>query len=71
MIKKRKLSINERKLIADFLANIGVAWFAAGVIGVFITRPKNIIDITLQIFWGIAFSGGFLRLGLFSLKHAE
>lgn len=63
-----KLSVAQRKVIADFLANIGVAWFAAGVIGAFLSSPKNILELIIPLIWGISFSAGFLRLALFFTK---
>jgi len=64
----KKLSVGQQRLIAEFLSNIGVAWFAAGVISSFSAWPKNLLDTAVSLVWGIAFSTGFLRAGLFFAK---
>lgn len=61
-------SVGQRKLIADYLAQIGVAWFAVGVISVFIGEKKTIIDTVASISWGLGFSASFLGAGTSLLK---
>ena len=58
----------QKRLIADFFANIGVAWFAAGVIGVFVGGQRSINDIFISLSWGIFFSFVFLSAGTITLK---
>ena len=67
----QKLSVGQRKLIAEFLSDIGVAWFAAGVITSFTSWPKDLSESIISFMWGIAFSGGFLRAGLFFMKGVK
>ncbi len=42
-------------LSLDFLANIGVAWFAAGVIAPFFVT-KKFVDILASGLWGLLFA---------------
>lgn len=64
----KKFRNEQKKLLADFLANIGVAWFAAGVIGLFISGAKNIIDAVLSLVWGFGLSAIFLWFGMIVVK---
>ncbi|KKQ25043.1 MAG: hypothetical protein US40_C0004G0081 [Candidatus Roizmanbacteria bacterium GW2011_GWC2_37_13] len=59
----------ERQLVAEFFSNIGVAWFTAGVIGVFIDQRRNINEIFYSIIWGIFFSSIFLLVGVKLIKR--
>jgi len=65
---RKRFSSGQRKLIADYFAQIGVAWFATGVIGIFIGGVKTIIEILGSLSWGIGFSVLFLLIGTFILK---
>jgi hypothetical protein len=56
------------KLVSEFLSNIGVAWFTAGVIGIFISGAKGYNEILTSLGWGIGFSSFFLFSGMISLK---
>lgn len=56
------------KLVAEFLSNVAVAWFAAGVIGIFVGGVRNVSDILASLTWGIAFSFVFLWAGTSFLK---
>ncbi|MBL7078571.1 hypothetical protein ISS42_02855 [Candidatus Shapirobacteria bacterium] len=60
----KKLPLNQRRLLSEFLANIGVAWFAGGVIApVFINQ--NLPEIIIPAFWGVSLTTLSL---LFSLR---
>jgi len=52
----KKLSNKAKQLIAEFLSNIGVAWFAAGVIGVFLGGAKTFSQIIISVGWGLLLS---------------
>ncbi|MDP3994381.1 MAG: hypothetical protein Q8P91_00935 [bacterium] len=56
------------KLIAEFLTNIGVAWFGVGVIGVFAGGAKSVVNILISLSWGTFFSVLFLWIGISFLK---
>lgn len=65
------VSFGQRKLAADFLTNIGVAWFAAGVIGLFVGGSKNLTDLFISLGWGIGFSVIFFLVGFRMLKGVQ
>lgn len=58
----------EKQLVAEFFSNIGVAWFAAGVIGAVIREKKNIEDIVISLSWGLFLSSIFLLFAIISLR---
>jgi hypothetical protein len=47
-----KLSLDQRKVLSEFLANLGVAWFAGGIVAPILTL-KNISDIYFPGIWGL------------------
>lgn len=64
----KEIVFNQNKLIADFLANVGVAWFAAGVIGAFFNKNLDFIQALSSIGWGLAFSSLCLLLATSIIK---
>jgi hypothetical protein len=64
----KRFSAEQRKLIADYFSQIGVTWFAAGVIGIFIGGVKTTIEIFSSLSWGVGFSVLFLLMGTFIIK---
>jgi len=60
--------LERRRLIAEFLSNIGVAWFAAGVIGIFVNRVNSFAEIAKSLIWGPGFSIAFLSIGASMIK---
>jgi len=66
-----KLAIGQRRLIGEFLANIGVAWFVAGVVNPFVSRPKSWEELAASLIWGVSFAVGFLRAGIFFVKGVK
>jgi hypothetical protein len=63
MAEKRIESTAKLKLVAEFFSNVAVAWFAAGVIGVFVGGVKSLSDAFISLSWGISFSFVFLLIG--------
>lgn len=63
-----KKNSDRSKLVSEFLSNIGVAWFTAGVVGIFISGAKSYNEILTSLGWGIGFSSFFLFSGIISLK---
>ena len=63
-----QIIFEQRKLISNFFANIGVAWFAAGVIGIFVNQMTDNNDIFISLAWGLGYSFLFLYLGMYVLK---
>lgn len=45
--------VGERKVYSEFFTNLAVAWFSAGVISPFFTRPKSIEEIVLLTVSGV------------------
>lgn len=66
-----KVSVGQKKLIAEYFANIGVAWFGGGVITTFLTTPENLQKSLVAIIVGLAFSGLFIFLGFYLMKGAK
>lgn len=66
-----KISAKQKQLIAEFLTNIGVAWFAGGVIGVFIGKPESIFTIIGSFSWGIVLSLVSLWSGVLLIKGGK
>jgi len=58
----------QKRLIAEFLANIGVAWFAAGVIGIFVNKTSLLDEAMRSLSWGLGFSSLFLFAGTVIIK---
>ena len=59
-----QLTESERRPIAEFWANVGVAWFVAGVINPFLVHPDRWWKIVFSFLWGILFAGGSLKVGI-------
>jgi hypothetical protein len=55
---------SEKQLVAEFFSNIGVAWFSASVIGVFVGQKKNFSEILFSTVFGLIFSILFLFFGV-------
>ena len=66
-----RFDIGQKRLVAEFLANIGVAWFTAGVIGIFIASTISLTQVISSLSWGIILSIMFLGLGSFLLKGVK
>jgi len=64
-----KLSLNQRKVLAEFCANFAVAWLAGGIIGPYVSEfnPKNIIQIVLTS----VVSAGILMMLMLSLVKGD
>lgn len=64
-------AFEQKKLIANFLANVGVAWFAGGVIGIFINNLTDKYEIISSLIWGLGFGFLFLYYGVLMLKSSQ
>lgn len=60
---KRKVK-RESQLVAEFFSNIGVAWFAGGVISAFSRGFGEFFQSLISIIWGIVLSLVFLFVGI-------
>lgn len=63
--------VGQRRLVAEFLANIGVAWFTAGVIGIFIASTTSLTKVISSLSWGIILSTIFVWFGFSLLKGVK
>ncbi len=64
----KKISPKQKQLAAEFFANIAVAWFAAGVIGIFLGGYRNTEQLLISLSWGLSLSFLFLYVGLYLIK---
>ena len=64
----KNIVIKEKQLVAEFFSNIAVAWFAAGIIGIFIGQKRSLYEIVFSILWGLLFSSLFLFIGVKLIK---
>jgi len=63
-----KLNSAQRKSLADFGTTVAAAWFSAGIIAPFFSKPKSILDAFTFIIIGTIMSSITLRLSLSLLK---
>jgi len=64
----KKIAAGQRRLLAECCANIGVAWFAGGVIGIFVNKLALFGDIILSLAWGLGFGTAFIATGVWIVK---
>ncbi len=50
-----KISLDQRKTLSEFLANLGVTWFAGGIVAPVFTA-KNIAEMIIPGIWGLVLS---------------
>ncbi|PIP57428.1 hypothetical protein COX03_03135 [Candidatus Woesebacteria bacterium CG22_combo_CG10-13_8_21_14_all_39_10] len=67
----RFANTDKSRLFAEFFSNIAVAWFAGGVIGVFIGNVRTPREIVFSLSWGILFSSMFLLAGAKILERSK
>lgn len=58
-------TVEQRKIITDFLTTISAGWFGAGVIATFFVRPIIVLDSFINLFIGILFTYITLRYALY------
>jgi len=66
----RKLSLDQRRVLAEFCANFAVAWLAAGVIAPYvagISFLEVIKPVAMSVFW----AGFLVTLMLFLVKGGK
>lgn len=59
----------EKQLVSEFFSNIGVAWFAGGVISAFNRGFSEIFQSLISIIWGITLSLVFLFIGIIIINR--
>lgn len=63
--------IGEQKVYSEFLTNLAVAWFSAGVIGPFLARPKNVREIVSLSLAGVLGALLSLRFAVLTSKGGK
>lgn len=63
-----KLGPKQIGLLSNFLANIGVAWFAGGIVGTFFSEQKDVTQIITYISWGFILSTIFILSGILLIR---
>lgn len=66
-----KATSAQRKLLADSVSNIGVAWFAGGVVGAFVNKSATVVDLIISISWGLGLSILSIFLAFYLLKGVK
>jgi len=62
-----RLSIEQKRILSEFLANIGVAWFAGGIVAPLFISNK-ITEIIIPGVWGLILSIISLSFSLLIVK---
>lgn len=60
----RKFSVGQRKVASEILGNIAVAWFTAGVISPFFTKPQELFDFLFAFVVSLVMVGLFSKIAL-------
>jgi len=68
IIKLVKLNKDQKKLTAEILGNVSVAWFASGVISPFFLRNLGAFDILRSFFLGLFLFLLFFFIAIYLLK---
>jgi len=66
----RKLSVGQKRALAEFFANGAVAWLSAGVIAPFFAS-KKLVDFIGIGTWGILLTLIFISVSLFISKQVK
>lgn len=66
-----KFTIGQKKILAEFLANLSIAWIVASVISPFFSIQKDVIDTLPRMILGIILSIFFINLSLFLAKEVK
>ncbi len=72
IIKKvKKLSSSQLKGLSEFANKIAAAWFTAGIISPFFTRPKSFLELALYVGVGLLMTLATLRWSLALLEGTK
>lgn len=67
----KKLAPVQRKALSEFANTIAAAWFTAGVISPFFTKPKSLLELISFIVVGLLMSWATLRWSLSLLEGVK
>lgn len=65
------LNPTQLKSLSEFANTIAAAWFTAGVISPFFTKPKTFFEVIIFVAVGLLMAGATLRWSLSLLKGAN
>lgn len=65
----RKLNLDQKRFLSDFLNGLAIAWFSAGVIAPLFTGFGNVLKLILQIISSVTVSVGLIFIGVRNLKN--
>mgnify|MGYP001612806397 CR=1 FL=1 len=68
MVGKDELNPAQRKALSDFADMIAAAWFTAGIISPFFTKPKSAGEIIIFLLTGLLMTWVSLRWSLSLLE---
>lgn len=63
-----KFTLKQKEILASFMSNIGVAWFAGGIIGSVFNPSRDIYQILSYSVWGLISSVVFVMSGILLVK---
>ncbi len=64
----KKLNIDQKRFLSDFLNGLSIAWFSAGVIAPLFTGFDNMLKLIIQIVSSVSISFGLIFIGVKNLK---
>lgn len=64
-----KFTFKQKELLANFVSDIGVAWFAGGIIGSVFNPSRDIYQILAYSMWGLISSVVFITSGILLIKE--
>ena len=65
----KKLNIDQKRFLSDFLNGLSIAWFSAGVIAPLFTGFDNMLKLILQVVSSVAISASLIFIGVKNLKN--
>lgn len=67
-MQKYRLNKEQRKILSDYLNNLSIAWFSAGVISAFFIKTDDIFDLIIRATGSIFISTVLFILGIKNLE---
>ena len=64
----RKLNLDQKRFLSDFLNGLSIAWFSVGVISPLFITVDSLLKLAIQISSSVVISGILFLVGIKSLK---
>lgn len=64
----KKLNLDQKRFLSDFLNGLSIAWFSAGAISPLFTGFDNMLKLVLQTVGSVGVSIGLVLIGINVLK---